>query len=196
MKAVESLPDGYSEIFKVNLQKDKSTALKVNLAAFAVMLILGVAMNFHVPITTLYDFSKGIFVYIARLVTMLAAAIAYIFLHELTHGITMKIFGCKKVNYGFTGLYAYAGSSCFFDKKSYITVALAPVVLWFFVISVINMLVPEDWFWVVYFVQLSNLSGAAGDIYVSAKLSKMPSDILVTDSGVEMFVFSKSGTAD
>lgn len=31
--------------------------------------------------------------------------------------------------YGFTGMYAYAGSNCYFDKKSYISIALAPIVV-------------------------------------------------------------------
>lgn len=148
-------------------------------------------MHFHLSFFTLYDMSQGFKAYIIRWVILLVGLIGYIVLHELVHGITMKYFGCKKVKYGFTGLYAYAGSDEYFYKKSYITIALAPIVVWGIVLAILNALVPIDYFWVVYFIQMCNISGAAGDIYVTAKFSKLPSDILVQDYGVGMTVYSK-----
>jgi len=50
--------------------------------------------------------------------------------------------------------------------------------------------VPTGWFWVVYILQICNISGAAGDLYISFRLRKLPDDILVQDSGVSMRVFS------
>ena len=55
----------------------------------------------------------------------------------------------------------------------------------------INALVPTSWFWVVYFLQVCNISGAAGDMFVTVKFAKMPEDILVKDSGVGMVVYSR-----
>ena len=78
-----------------------------------------------------------------------------------------------------------------YDKKNYFFIALAPVILWGVVLAILNVFVPEQWFWVVYYIQIANVSGAAGDLYVTVKFSKMPKDILVTDSGVEMKVYSK-----
>ncbi len=191
MKAVEELPEGYREIFSIDLQKDKKAALVVNAAALAIMVIMAVAMNFYIPASTLFDISEGWGIYWLRFGVIIISFIIYMVLHELVHGITMKYFGSKTVKYGFTGLYAYAGCSEYFDKKSYITVALAPIVVWGAVLAVICALVPEEWFWVAYFIQMGNISGAAGDIYVTIKFSKMPKDILITDSGVGMKVFSK-----
>ena len=191
MKAVSSLPDGYKEIFKVNLQKDKKIAMAINIWAVAVAVLLAVPGHLYVPVTTLFNMDNGLGAYTLRFVCMLVSIIAYLILHELIHGITMKFFGTQKVNYGFTGLYAFAGSDDYYCKKSYITIALAPIVVLGIVIAIINALVPKEWFWVVYFVQLSNISGAAGDMYVTAKFSKMPKDILVQDCGVGMTVYSK-----
>ena len=42
----------------------------------------------------------------------------------------------------------------------------------------------------MYFIQITNISGGAGDLYVTFKFSRMPSDILVQDSGVGMTVYS------
>ena len=112
-------------------------------------------------------------------------------LHELVHGIAMKICGTKKVKYGFTGMYAFAGSQDFYNKKAYIYIALAPVVLWGSVLAVITPLVSAEWFWVVYMIQIINVSGAAGDLFVTVKFLRLPRDILIRDYGVGMKVFSK-----
>lgn len=191
MKAVKTLPEGYKEFYSIDLQKNRKISLIVNLLAVIITALLLVAMNFLVPISTLFDMENGIGSYMIRFVSLMVLIIAYMVLHELTHGIAMKNCGTKKVKYGFTGLYAFAGSEDYYDKKAYIFIALAPVVLWGFVIAIINPFVPLEWFWVVYFLQIINLSGAAGDLFVTVKFSRFPKDILIKDYGVGMTVFSK-----
>ena len=87
-------------------------------------------------------------------------------------------------------MYAFAGSNDYYDKRSYIVIALAPIVVWGVVLLVLNLLVPVQWFWIVYWVQVSNISGAAGDLYVTYRFSRLPQDILVQDYGVGMTVYS------
>lgn len=186
------LPKGYSEIFQLDLQKDKKTALFVNIFALVISAVMVVAGIFIVPITTFFDFSNGILMYLIKLTVAIAAMIIYLILHELVHGIFMKGFSKTKVHYGFTGLYAYAGSNAYFCKKAYIIIALAPIVVWGVVLLIINCFVDASWFWCVYFIQIMNISGAAGDLFVTYKFSKMPSDILVQDSGVSMKVYSQT----
>ncbi len=190
MKACQSLPEGYREIYTVNLQKDKKTALLVNTLAVLIGLAMGIPMHFAVPITTLFDFSQGPLYIWIRYGVMMLAVVVYMILHELVHGVAMKLCGTKHVKYGFTGLYAFAGSDDYYDKYSYITIALAPVVVWGIVIAVVNVFVPTSWFWVVYILQISNISGAAGDFFVTIKFLRFPRDILVKDIGVGMTVYS------
>ncbi len=190
MKVLNDLPTNYREVFSVDLQKDKKIATFLSVISFLICVVMVVPICFYIPITTLFDFSQGLMNYVVRFVVLTASIVAYMVLHEVVHGIAMKICGTKKVKYGFTGLYAYAGSEDFYDKKSYIFIALAPVILWGIVLLVINLFVPENWFWVVYFIQIVNVSGAVGDFYVTAKFSKMPDDILISDSGVGMKVYS------
>jgi DNA polymerase III epsilon subunit-like protein len=66
---------------------------------------------------------QGMTSYIIRFVALIILSIAYMVLHEAVHGIAMKMCGTKKVKYGFTGLYAFAGSNDFYGKKSYIQLA-------------------------------------------------------------------------
>lgn len=191
MKAVRTLPEGYQEIYSVDLKKDKKAAVIVNAAAIVIAVLLCVPMHFYIPITTLYDMQSGLGAYIMRFVALFLLMIAYMVLHELVHGVAMKMCGTKKVKYGINGLYAFAGSEDYYGKKAYIFIALAPVVLWGIVLAVINAFVPEAWFWVVYLLQVINLSGAAGDLFVTVKFSRFPKDILVRDYGVGMTVYSK-----
>ena len=191
MKAVEALPEGYREFYAIDLQKNKKMFLLVNLLAVIIAVLLLVPMLFLVPISSLFVMDKGLGSYVIRFIALIVLVIAYMLLHEITHGIAMKICGTKKVKYGFTGLYAFAGSNDYYNKKSYIFIALAPIVLWGLVIAIINPFVPLEWFWVVYSLQIINMSGAAGDLFVTIKFSGFPQDILIRDYGVGMTVFSK-----
>lgn len=191
MKSIQTLPNGYKEIFSVNLQKDKKIAFLINAFAAVIMFAMAVPMHFYVPISTIFDMQNGLGAYVTRFIALIVLIIVYMILHELVHGITMKLCGTKKVKYGFTGLYAFAGSDDYYDKRSYIIIALAPVVVWGIIIAIVNAFVPRDWFWVIYFIQISNISGVAGDMYVTAKFSRLPKDILVKDIGVGMTVYSK-----
>lgn len=183
------LPEGYKEIKQIDLQKDKKLAGVVNGFALIVMAVMVIPMLFIVPIKTFM--ADGKILYLAKLGVIVVGMIAYIVLHELVHGIVMKYYSKIKPTYGFTGMYAYAGSSAYFCKKHYIIIALAPIVLWGVVLLILNLLVPTGWFWVVYLIQMMNISGAAGDLYVSVSFSKLPEDILINDTGVSMTIYSR-----
>ena len=191
MHSYETLPEGYREWMKVDLQKNKKLALIVNGIGLIIAVVMAVIGQLIVPIQTLFDMEAGLGMYTLRFVVLLAGMVAYIILHELVHGVVMKHYSRQKPFYGFTGLYAYAGSKCYFDRRSYIVIALAPIVVWGVVLLILNLFAAGSWFWVVYFIQISNVSGAAGDFYVSARFSKMPQDILVNDVGVSMTVYVK-----
>ncbi len=196
MRYALNLPENYREIEAIDLQNNKKQLLWVNGVAFVIMLAMVIPAAFLVPISTIWG--RGEFQGITntlmpllKLGVTLAALVVYIILHELVHGICMKAIVKRKPTYGFTGLYAFAASDAYFGRAAYIFIALAPVVLWGVVLAVLLPFVPISWFWVVYFIQIQNISGAAGDIYVTCRLMKMPKDILVFDSGTAMKVYSK-----
>lgn len=190
MKAFGNLPDGYREICSVDLKKDKKAAVGVNLLAIAIAVILVLPMNAVVPVDRSFSIQNGAESILTRYLPLFGLIVLYAILHELVHGIAMKICGTKKVKYGFNGMYAFAGSDDYYDRTAYIFIALAPIVLWGVVLAVVNILVPAGWFWVIYIIQVLNLSGAAGDLYVSVKFSRLPRDILVHDYGIGMVVYS------
>ncbi len=190
MKTTAFLPEHYRECYALDLEKNKKSALYINLFGGMITLIMAVVMNFLLPISSLFERNTGVGGLLVRLLVLLVLLTVYIVLHELTHGITMKILGCQKVTYGFSGIYAYAGSEEFFSKNAYLAVALAPVFLWGIVISAICMLVPTSWFWIFYIIQIANIAGAAGDYYVAFHFFFLPEDILIYDTGTAMTVYS------
>ena len=191
---VTELPEGYTERYRLELQKDKKTAVCINLGALLIAVLLFALGHLVVPVTPMLPFTDdlGLLLGIAgKWALALLGMVVYIVLHELVHGITMKAFGCPKVKYGFSVLYAYAGSEAYFRKRPYLVIALAPVVLWGIVLLIASCLVDDAWFWVVYLVQIQNLSGAVGDFYVSFRFSRLPADLLVQDTGTSMTVYTR-----
>lgn len=195
MKSFNTLPDGYKETLTIDLQKNKKLALLINGIGTLIAVIMAIPMHFVVPVMTLFDMENGLTDYIIRMVSIIVLMVVYMVLHELIHGVAMKICGTKKIKYGFTGLYAFAGSEDYYAKRPYIFIALAPVVLWGIVLAVINLFVPTSWFWVIYLLQIVNISGAAGDFFVTVKFSRLPKDILIKDHGVGMAVYTKTDEA-
>ena len=195
MRAVHTLPEDYKEFCSIHLQKDKKLAVLINTLAAVIAVAMVLIMHYFHSVLDLFaigdDVVQSLKYLLIRMLTLLGLIAVYMILHELVHGMAMKICGTKKVKYGFTGLYAFAGSDDYYGKGSYLFIALAPVVLWGVVLAVVNCFVPAEWFWVVYLVQVINISGAAGDLYVTIRFSRLPKDILVKDVGVGMTVYTK-----
>ncbi len=181
------LPPEYVQVRTVDLQKNKKLALLVNVLALVIAAVLAVIGALAVPMDALLDAMSHPIGALLRLSVILFGTIAYIILHEAVHGIFMKHYGCGiKPSFGFTGLYAFAASRAYFNKVSYLIIGLSPVILWGIVLLILNLLLPLSWFWPIYFIQIMNLSGAAGDLYVTCLLLKAPSSLLVQDDGVAM----------
>lgn len=185
-RAVQNLPDTHKEILYVDMQGDKKLMVVINVLALIIAAVMAAVMLFVVPIDTLFE-GENIEI---KMLTFVVGMVLYMVLHEAVHGIAMKCCGCKKVRFGVKGPYAFAATDDYLPRKSYVLIALAPIVVWGVVFAVLNLLVPADWFWIVYLLQIINISGAAGDLYISFRLRKLPDDILVQDSGVSMRVYS------
>ena len=187
MHTFQALPEGYQPLCSIDLQKNKKLATMINLAALFIGLAMAAAALPFVPLSVLFDIEKGTVRFLLRFAALLAGILLYLLAHELTHAAAMKVFGAKHFKFGFTGLYAYAGSpTTYFDRRSYLCTALAPLLIWGIVFSVLTAVVPRDWFWVAYWLQIVNVSGAAGDVYVAVKTIRAPKGTLAQDDGVSM----------
>ena len=188
---MKTLPAGYGKLRDIDLKNNRRELLTVNVMSLIIAAVMAVAGHLAVPFQRLFDMSRPA-AYFARFAVLLVGMVAYIVLHEAVHGVVMYRCCPVRPTFGFTGMYAYAGSTAYFNRRSYIVIALAPVVVWGAVLAVITALAAEPWFWVAYFIQIINISGAAGDLYVTSLMLSMPEDILVQDAGVSMTVYAPS----
>ena len=182
MRHTWQLPEDYTLHSEIDLQNNKKQFWIVN-GISLVILVLVSALG--VMICPRLHFEGWLFP-----VLWLAGFAAYILLHELIHGIVIRLISGKWGNFGLTLTYAYAGSDCYFDRAGYLVIALAPIVLWGLVYAVAAALVPEEWFWLVWLWQAANLSGGAGDLYVTWYMLRLDSRILIRDTGVAMTVYA------
>ena len=188
---VTELPAGYRQYLTIDLQHDKKTALKVNLWGVAIMVVLFLIGALIRPISLILDRDEGLSAFLLHWGVIIVSMLVYLVLHELTHAAAMKYYGSTKVRFGFTGMYAYAGSEVdYFAKKPYRVIALAPLVLWTLILTPICFVVPQDWFWPMWVLLVMHVSGCIGDIWVTLRLLREPEEIYVRDTGVEMTVFS------
>ena len=187
MSCTKELPEGYIEIKRLNLQDDKKTMLIVNVLAVVLYIVLFAIAFIIRP----FDMDLIVIDLIISLLTCVAM-IVYMVLHELTHGVVMKYYGGQKVKYGFTGLYAYAGSSeDYFGTKAYITIALAPFVLWTVFFTILLILFHGTLYWPLVFLQVTNIGGCAGDLYVSYLVSKYKEEIYIKDTGIDVTFYGE-----
>ncbi len=187
-----ALPEGYTAAETLDLQKDKKLALLVNGIALVIMLALFPIGLRLAP--TMAREGKLVFTlssFLSLWGVQLGLIAVYMVLHELAHGVFIKRYSGKKAKYGFSGLYAFAGSDAYFYKKPYIVVALAPVVLFGILFAILLPLVPAALFWRVYLLQMVNLSGAAGDLYMTWLMRRYPASALTHDVGTAMTIYTK-----
>ena len=188
IKDLEGL--GYKECTKIDLVKNKKEALLVNIygiiimvvmSVFIPLLIMGGIIEFNLETTFPLFF-----------IVLLISLILYIPLHEIVHGIVLKNYTDEKLSFGWKLVYAYCGSKeAVVDKKEYYAVALAPLLV-FSVVFISLMVLNPSLSLVWYVMEIMNVSGSVGDIYVSIKLRKEKSrDILITDSGTDMSFWSR-----
>lgn len=180
-------PKGYRQIevldFVRNRRQMKIVAFS-GLAATALMIVAGLLLHPFRPTWTLLKENWW-----AWLVAP-AMYVAYIPLHEITHGLLMHALSGVKPKYGLRLPYAYAGSHVFFDKFSHNLIALAPLVVWGIVLFALERLLPAQWFWLFYVIQISNVSGSAGDVYCVLHLSRLSREILIQDTGTRMRILA------
>ena len=71
-------------------------------------------------------------------------------------------------------------------------IALAPIVVWGIVLTLLLRDIPEQYWWYLYAVQILNISGCVGDLFVTYRILKAPKKTLVLDSGMSMKFFAKT----
>lgn len=168
-RASRALPAGYGLTERIDLLKNKRQLWLVNglsLVLLVLTAVLGLCLR---P----WDWSGWS---LSTSLLALAGICLYIVGHEAVHGAAMFLLSHEKPRFGFSLMYAYAGSDAYFSKGPYLIISLAPAVLWGLLLAVLTVLLPDPWFWPLWIIQITNISGSAGDFYVFSKywLNRIP----------------------
>ena len=183
------LPRGYRYAATLDFMrniKQMKAVVWLSLALIVVPVLIGLLA---VPVMPSWRWMLGRWY---RWPALLAALALYIPLHELTHGAAMWLLSGVRPKYGLKLPYAYCGSTAWLDRPSHVITALAPVVLWGIGLLAAALFAPIEWFWPLWILQISNLSGSAGDIYCVWYLLQMDGDLLIQDTGVHMRIMKKT----
>lgn len=183
------LPDGYDLYSVIDLKTNKKDNLFVTIGSVVIMAVMFIAAYFTKGVYILA--SIGWVKIIINIVIAFVGSVVYIFLHEATHAAFFKIFDTKcRLRFGFKAAMAYCASDGYYKKAPYLVIGLSPLIIWTPILLIPCLLVPSAYFWGVFFIQIFNISGAAGDLYVTVKILTAPKKALILDNGTDMEIYA------
>ena len=109
-------------------------------------------------------------------------AIVILPLHELLHGLTFLLWGGKPFFGAKLPLALYCGArQQLFHRNQYIAVGLAPLVVITLAALVLTLVSPVLASYTL-FANLSNFSGAVGDLWSVMRMARLPANALIEDT--------------
>lgn len=181
------LPANYRYFKNVDYNNDKKLLASLQISVLLVIgLMIGIAVLFDLPMKSHWS------IWVSLPATLGMVGI-YLVIHELIHGTAAYLISGVKPTYGVKLPYFCTGCPAYFNKASFIVVALAPVVIWTIFLVAMLLVLPPDFFKSIYIVLAVNLAGSSGDIFLAFVVSKQPSSALFQDkSGTEPKIFLPS----
>ena len=173
------LPEGYKAIKSIDA-KDKKTIIWFNLVAIIMMVIAALPFLVLKPV----DMSNRD-MYIPFVLIVSIGMIAYIILHELTHGLIYKIYTKQKLTFGLTLFVAFCGvPNIYVSKKVSLVSVLAPFVLYSVILIPTLILMPANYLYLAFIIIFAvHFGGCVGDLYVTNVLLKFKGKVLMNDTG-------------
>lgn len=180
---LKKLPSNYRLIDKLDLKNDKRIMMKIKIYFFSVIFIMiGASKLLDFPMKNDIGILRNVYITII-------AMVVYTVIHELIHGYFFFHFSGTKPKYLIRAPFVCTGSEAFYNRKQYVLIALAPVVI--LGVILINMLyfLPKIFFPTLYVITVYNFAGATGDLLQVLKLYKFPINVLIQDNGKETKLF-------
>ena len=176
MKTYEiELPEGYVEA-KVVDAKNKQFAIVFNLIAVAVLVVTLVVTWFalfsqfdepFIEIVTKRIMSDNPWSNIIRIAVFALVLVAYVILHELTHGLVYKLLTKQKLTFGLTLTVAYCGvPNIYLYRTASLLAVIAPFAV-FLPVFLIPMFFLTNYIDIILFAFMlaMHVGGCSGDLY-------------------------------
>jgi len=185
-----SLPDDYQEVLHWKVTEKRSRVIAVNIIAVLLLVIFGWWFSIlAASLGKLLEFRFGLI----EIVAVFIAVVLTLVLHELTHGLFMRIYGAKP-QYGvlLKGMMFYATSPGYaYPRNNYVVIALAPFVL-ISLLAILGMWLLQGTLWVALLgiCGATNASGAVGDMWITMKVVRYSAQAYVMDErdGIRVFL--------
>lgn len=184
----KNLPESYEKFLTIDFENDKKVATQLSIATVAVAVLL-----FVLPLIFRKVCAGGVNIWLGGAI-VLGGALIYSVLHELVHALYIILFLRQKPQFKFSFPYVYVGCDCaYFKLMSYAAYALAPIAILGAAIAWVGSMLPINYFWCIYVIQIFNISGATSDFYAIYKIAKAPRNSIAQDAGHEIFIFTHKG---
>ncbi|GHO67564.1 transcriptional regulator [Ktedonobacter sp. SOSP1-52] len=190
MKAVTSLPQGYTPCGEVNFAKDKKLAWILNGVGLLLFILFALAFAYIAFLFHRESLGRSASVTIGGwqllegILAMAFTVFGCMLVHELIHGVFFWVFTQAWPHFGFKWIYAYASApEWYIPRTPFLIIGLAP----FLLVTLIGVAVlPFASLGLSLFLWLLltlNAAGSVGDFYVIIRLLFAPSPLLVHDYG-------------
>lgn len=173
------------KIEEMDFEKDRRLYCLINGMAIVILIASYMLFRFMFP-----D-ARAVFSFLPISLFILSCFL-YLILHELCHGLFIRILTGSRPRYGIRLPYLFASSPDFIAKSHHIVIALAPAVCFFMLLLSLSLLLPRH-AWFTNTLNAINLSGSAGDFFVAWYLAfkRREKGIFVKDDGVSFSIYLK-----
>ncbi|WP_273853013.1 DUF3267 domain-containing protein [Guptibacillus spartinae] len=160
----------------------------LNVTIVSLSLISILIGHYFVSMIALFHFIKQ---EPAILLAFLCITFVYIALHELIHGGCMNFYSGIKATYGISGPFIYAKSEAIFNRKAYLIITLAPMLILGLSAAVLSVLLPGIGLWFGIFVWVLNLYASRGDLQAVMVVKELPRTYAIQDDGHSLQIYHK-----
>lgn len=186
-----SLPNDYQEVLNWRVTGKPGRVLAVQILAVLALAIFAVLFS-GLAVTLGKSPTQGKFG-LGEIGAIFAGVLLALLLHELTHGLVMRMYGARP-KYGilWTSLMLYATSPGYaYLRNNYVVIALAPFIL-ISTLIVLGMWFLQGTLWVLLLgiCGIFNASGAIGDMWMTTIVLRYAATAYVIDErdGIRVFL--------
>lgn len=191
------LPDGYVITTRINLKENLGLALRLNLAAFGVLLITGLGLIQLLKIRKPDLFPRDGFAIdlgtsLSSAAIVIVVMVIVLLVHEAIHGFFFWSATGTRPVFGLHLSYAYAAApDWYIPSLTYLWIGLSPLILIDIGLFLWMMVAPAGLILYLAVAFLMNTSGSVGDLWILYTLLKLRRPTMVRDLGDEVVLYSK-----
>jgi len=191
--ALGALPDDYQEVLSWKVTGNPMRVIALNIVGVILFVIFGMVFSSIAISVGKLPSDGNLRLGLGEMGLAVAGLVVAFVLHELTHGLTMQMFGASP-KYGiiWKGLMLYATSPGYaYRRNDYVVIALSPFVF-ISMLVILGMWILQGTAWVALLAVCGvvNASGAVGDMWITMIVLRYADTAYVMDERDGIRVFS------